>query len=101
MDTSRLSTGRAYCSRGIRVDISRHAQAPRALLPHRTLDLLIHLGSAESFRIVNGQPAETLPPSSLTGMLLTPLVLEPAALFALPLHQVTGPAVGLEDLIGD
>lgn len=92
-------------------------QGRERFYPSGTLDLLIQLdSSAPSFRIVDGQPAET-PPAALTGMLLGPLTIEtPAetstllgarlrptaavALFGCPQHELTGTAVSLEDLIG-
>lgn len=86
--------------------------------PTGTLDLLIQLdSSSRSFRIVNGQPAGAGPASCLAGLLVAPLVIETpaqtstlvgvtltpagaAALFDVPLHEVTGSAIALDELIG-
>ena len=86
--------------------------------PTGTLDLLIQLdGSSTGFRIVEGHPAESCPPSSMTGLLVKPLVIETpadttsmigvrvrpagaAALFGVPLDALTGNAVGLDVLVG-
>lgn len=92
-------------------------QGRERFYPTGTLDLLIQLdASSPSFRIVDGQPAAT-PAAALTGMLVTPLVVETpaattsmigvrlrpagaAALFDVPQSALTGSAVSLEDLIG-
>jgi AraC-like DNA-binding protein len=86
--------------------------------PTGEIDLIIQLDApSESFRIVEGQPATTCPSSCLAGLIVAPLVIEtPAAtsrmlgvrlrpagafsLFGLPLHELTGTAVDLHDLIG-
>jgi AraC-like DNA-binding protein len=69
------------------------------------------------FRVVEGQPAAACPPASLSGLIVAPLVIEspavrsrvlgvrlrPAgavALFGVPLHELTGATVDLQDLIG-
>ncbi|MEC4616020.1 helix-turn-helix domain-containing protein [Tsukamurella tyrosinosolvens] len=86
--------------------------------PTGTLDLLIQLdGSSTGFRIVDGQPAEHCPQACMAGLLLKPLVIETpaettsmvgvrlrpagaAALFGVPLNELTGTAVRLDELIG-
>lgn len=93
-------------------------QGRERFYPTGTLDLLIQLdASSPRFRIVDGQPAAT-PAVALTGMLVTPLVVETpaettsmigvrlrpagaAALFDVPQGTLTGSAVSLEDLIGE
>lgn len=84
--------------------------------PTGKLDLILQLDAP--FRIVEGHPAGACPPASLTGLLVAPLVIEtpaersrmlgvslrPAgafALFGVPLHELTGNAIDLHDLIGD
>jgi AraC-like DNA-binding protein len=83
--------------------------------PTGELDLIVQLDAP--FRIVEGQPAAACPPSSLSGLIVAPLVIEtPAArsrvlgvrlrpagalaLFGVPQHELTGTTVDLQDLIG-
>src|SRR5690625_6374281 len=47
--------------------------------PTGTLDLLFQLGTTPSFRIVKDQHYTTCPPACLTGMLVSPLVLDSTA----------------------
>ena len=86
--------------------------------PTGELDLIVQLdGPTNPFRIVEGQPAAVLPPSSLAGQIVAPVVLEapevrsrvidvrlrPAgafALFGLPLGMLTGTSVELGEVIG-
>jgi AraC-like DNA-binding protein len=84
--------------------------------PTGELDLIVQLDAP--FRIVEGQPAAACPPSSLSGLIVAPLVIEtpparsrvlgvrlrPAgalALFGVPQHELTGTTVDLQDLIGN
>jgi AraC-like DNA-binding protein len=83
--------------------------------PTGELDLIVQLDAP--FRIVEGQPAAACPPSSLSGLIVAPLVIEtpparsrvfgvrlrPAgalALFGVPQHELTGATLDLQDLIG-
>ncbi|WP_328993449.1 helix-turn-helix domain-containing protein [Kribbella sp. NBC_01245] len=82
--------------------------------PTGELDLIVQLDAP--FRVVEGQPAGACPSSCLTGLIVAPLVIEtpatsrvigvrlrPAgafALFGIPLHELTGTAVDLQDIIG-
>ncbi len=83
--------------------------------PTGDLDLIVQLDAP--FRIVEGQPAAACPPSSLSGLIVAPLVIEnpsvrsrvlgvrlrPAgafSLFGVPLHELTGATLNLQDLIG-
>ena len=83
--------------------------------PTGELDLIVQLDAP--FRIIEGQPAATCPPSSLAGLIVAPLVIEsPAArsrvvgvrlrpagafaLFGVPLHELTGATLDLHDLAG-
>lgn len=85
--------------------------------PTGELDLIVQLDApSASFRVVEGQPLGACPSSCLTGLLVAPLVIEtpaksrvigvrlrPAgafALFGIPLREVTGAAVDLQDIIG-
>ncbi|WP_154794086.1 helix-turn-helix domain-containing protein [Occultella kanbiaonis] len=87
-------------------------------VPTGTLDLLIQLDeSSPTFRIVDGSSPATCPPSCLAGLLVAPMAVETptatsrmigvrlkpagaAALVDVPLQEVTGTAVDLDDLIG-
>jgi AraC-like DNA-binding protein len=83
--------------------------------PTGELDLIVQLDAP--FRIVEGQPAATCPPSFLSGLIVAPLVIEnpvgrsrvlgvrlrPAgafALFGVPLRELTGSTADLQDLVG-
>ncbi len=83
--------------------------------PTGELDLIVQLDTP--FRIVEGQPAAACPPSSLSGLIVAPLVivypsersrvlgvrLRPAgafSLFGVPLHELTEATLDLQDLIG-
>lgn len=83
--------------------------------PTGELDLIVQLDVP--FRIIEGQPTATCPPSSLAGLIVAPLVIEsptvrsrvlgvrlrPAgafALFGVPLHELTGATLDLHDLAG-
>jgi AraC-like DNA-binding protein len=86
--------------------------------PTGELDLIVQLdGPSEPFRIVEGQPGAALPPSTIAGQLVAPVVLEapdatsrvldvrlrPAgafALFGMPLHHLTGTTLDLGEVIG-
>jgi AraC-like DNA-binding protein len=86
--------------------------------PTGTLDLLVQLDdSSPTFRIVDGQPAATCPPACVAGLLVAPMVIEThtatsrmigvrlrpsgaASLFDAPMHELTGTAVDLDDLVG-
>jgi len=86
--------------------------------PTGELDLIVQLdGPSEPFRIVDGQPAAALPPSTIAGQIAAPVVLEapegtsrildvrlrPAGAFALlgmPLSALTGTTLDLRDVIG-
>jgi AraC-like DNA-binding protein len=86
--------------------------------PTGELDLIIQLDApSTSFRVVEGQPAAACPSSFLAGLIVAPLVIEtPAAtsrmlgvrlrpagafaLFGVPLHELTGTAVDLHDIVG-
>lgn len=86
--------------------------------PTGDLDLIVQLDSpSQSFRVVEGQPAAVSPSSCLAGLIVAPLVIEtsvarsrvlgvrlrPAgafSLFGVPLHELTGTAVDLRDVIG-
>lgn len=83
--------------------------------PTGELDLIVQLD--EPFRIVEGQPAGALAPTSLAGLIVTPLLIEtpavptrilgvrlrPAGAYSLvgvPLHELTGTTLDLRDVIG-
>ncbi|TQM15339.1 helix-turn-helix transcriptional regulator [Pseudonocardia kunmingensis] len=83
--------------------------------PTGELDLIVQLGAP--FRVVEGQPAATCPPSLLAGLAVAPLVIETPAprsrvlgvrlrpagafsLFGVPLRELTGATANLQDLIG-
>lgn len=86
--------------------------------PTGDLDLVVQLDvPSEPFRIVEGQPAAALPPASLAGLIVAPIVIEaPAArsrvlavrlrpagafsLFGVPLSDLTGNLFDLHDVIG-
>jgi AraC-like DNA-binding protein len=84
--------------------------------PTGELDLIVQLDAP--FRIVEGQPAGACPPAGLAGLLVAPLVIEtpsvrsrvlgvrlrPAgafSLFGVPLHELTGATVDLQELVGN
>lgn len=84
--------------------------------PTGELDLILQLDAP--FRVVEGPSAAECPAAGLAGLIVAPLVIEtpaersrvlgvtlrPAgafALFGVPLHELTGNAVDLHDLIGD
>lgn len=83
--------------------------------PTGDLDLIVQLDAP--FRIVEGQPAAACPPAVLAGLIVAPLVTESPAvrsrvlgvrlrpagafsLFGVPLHELTGTTLDLQDLIG-
>lgn len=83
--------------------------------PTGELELIVQLDAP--FHIVEGQPPAACPPSSLSGLIVAPLVIEspsvrsrvlgvrlwPAgalSLFGVPLHELTGATLDLQDLIG-
>ena len=86
--------------------------------PTGELDLIFQLdGPSEPFRIVEGQPAAALPPYTLAGQIVAPVVIEapeatsrvldvrlrPAgafALFGMPLRTLTGTTLDLCEAIG-
>lgn len=86
--------------------------------PTGDLDLIVQLdGPSQAFRIVEGQPAAVLPPSSIGGLIDAPVVLEapegtsrvlavrlrPAGAFpvlGVPLRELTGTVLDLGEVIG-
>ncbi len=86
--------------------------------PTGELDLILQLdGGCEPFRLIDGQRATAFPSASLSGLIVSPVVVEapalrsrvvavrlrPAgafALFGIPLHELTGTTVNLHDAIG-
>jgi AraC-like DNA-binding protein len=86
--------------------------------PTGDLDVIIQLdASSEPFRIVEGQPPGPFPPSSLTGLIVAPIVIQAPAvtsrvlavrlrpagafsLFGVPLRELTGTTLNLHDVIG-
>jgi AraC-like DNA-binding protein len=83
--------------------------------PTGELDLIVQLDAP--FRVIEGETTSTCPPSSVSGHIVAPLVIEtpsvrsrvlgvrlrPAgafSLFGVPLHELTGATVDLQDLVG-